>query len=96
MPWDHNSTHTTIGSLIIFFLVDQINSVDYAIKMSNWNSKMTKIGSFFNTTYCGMNFTKKKKKKNEERTIIVNGFNHFLNKPTKITKKHNNFGRPFI
>ena len=41
MQLDHISTYTTIGNLFdIFFVVDQLKLVDYAINISNCNIKM--------------------------------------------------------
>ena len=62
MQLDHISTYTTIGTLFdIFFLVDQLKLIDYAINISNRNFKMIGIGCFNNYTYWRDEFYPKKK-----------------------------------
>ena len=46
------NTCTTISILFdILILIEQLNLVNYAIDISNWNFKISGIGSFINTTY---------------------------------------------
>ena len=65
MQLDHISTYTTKGTLIvdqlfdIFFVVDQLKLVDYAINVSNCNFKMIGIEVSSIVHIGGMNLTKK-------------------------------------
>ena len=51
-------TCTTISILFdILILIEQLNLVNYAIDISNWNFKMSGIGSSSTLHIGGMNFT---------------------------------------
>ena len=85
MQLDHISTYPTIGILFdIFFVVDQLKLVYYAIYISNCNFKMSGIGNFINCTYW-MDESYQKNKKLASTVLTI-----FWKTKSKITNKHNN------
>ena len=80
------NTCTTISILFgIFFLIDQLNLLNYAIDISNWNFKMSGIGSSSTLHIGGMNFTQNNNNNNQRKLFLT----IFLNNLTKINNKHN-------
>ena len=81
------NTCTTISILFdISFLIDQLNLLNYAIGISNWNFKMSGIGSSSTLHIGGMNFTQNNNNNNNQRKLFLT---IFLNNLTKINNKHN-------